>query len=299
MSTSASLSEELRLLVLEGCGGHSGLSPTVCSILGLQDKPQGTEGLECSKQLLLNKQVAIVSSPAWFGSWCSPEERRKLISSFITLCRPGPHAFLLCVPVNQATDGEARALDVLEKLFGSSSVSSNTIVVFTQTEVLEEDEQLEDYLITWRKDLVELLERCGERYHILDTWKGEEEQRRAVDELLEKVEQVVSNTRNKHFSCSLLQEEEAVRSAGDLDLIVDSIFPSDSVSTSPTTPSFLWSLWETLTGWVRSLPSLVRREALLGALVGLFVGGPYGGVVGASVGSVATEVKRRKTQKNK
>lgn len=278
----------------------------------------------------------VVSSPAWFSSGCDPKERRRHILSFIALSSPGPHAFLLCVPVNQPANGEAKALDVLEELFGPSAVSANTIVLFTHTEDLGEDESLEEYLVTWRKDLQELVERCGDRYHTLETRGGEAEEEKAVRELLEKVEQAVAESGTEHFSCPLYQEaeervrerqveivrqrrgkeptdsppeedlteeemeavrEEAERSIDDLNVDVDGILPSASVSPSSPAPSFLWGWWEKLTGWVRWLPALVRREALLGALVGLFVGGPLGGMMGATVGSVATEVKRRKTKK--
>lgn len=350
MSTSAAAQSELRLVVLGRTGAGKGSA--VSTILGLPDCQQGTDGTdgtdttviqECSKHRgeAAGRQVVVVSSPAWFGSDCDPEERRRHISSFIALSSPGPHAFLLCVPLNQPADEEAKALDVLKELFGPSAVGTNTIVLFTQTEELEEDEQLEEYLVTWRKDLRELVERCGDRYHTLETRSGELEEEKAVEELLEKVEQAVRESETQHLSCALYQEVEervrerqveivrqrrgedqvsttdsqpeetiteeemeavrgeAERSVGDLNVDIDSIFPSAGVSPSSLAPCFLWGLWEKLTGWMRWLPKVVRREALLGALVGLFMGGPFGGIMGATVGSVATEVGRRRTQKTK
>lgn len=282
----------------------------------------------------------MVSTPAWYSSTCSPEERRSHISSFVALSSPGPHAFLLCVPVNEPAHDKSKALDALEELFGPAVVSGNTVVLFTQTEELGEEEPLEQYIVTWRRDLQELVGRCGERYHTLE--KGAEEGK-AVEELLEKVEQAVKESGTEHFSCPLYQEAEdrvrrrqmeivrlrrgeeqsdtssssnsqpevteeeldvvrgeAERSAGDLDLDLDGVFPpAATVSPSSAAPSLLWGLWEKLMGWIRWLPSVVRGEALLGSLVGLFLGGQMGGTVGATVGSVATEVSRRKTEKNK
>lgn len=343
MSPSAA-QPELRLVLLGRTEARK--RSAVCTILGLQDCEQGTDAAdvqECNKHRgeAAGRQVVVVSSPAWFGSGCDPEERRRHISSFIALSSPGPHAFLLCVPVNQPADGEAKALDALKQLFGPSAVSTNTVVLFTHTEELEEDERLEEYLVTWRKDLQELVERCGDRYHTLETRGGGAEEGRAVEELLEKVEQAVRESGTQHLSCPLYQEaerrvrerqvemvrqrrgedplsltdsqpeenvteeemeavrEEAERSVGDLNVDVDNIFPSAAVSPSCAALSFLWGLWEKLTGWMKWLPRVVRREALLGALVGLFVGGPFGGMMGATVGSVATEVGRRKTQKTK
>lgn len=281
----------------------------------------------------------MVSSPAWYDSACSPDERKTHISSLIASSSPGPHAFLLCVPLNEPARDESMALDALAKLFGPAAVSGHTVVLFTHTEELGEDETLEQYVVTWRKDLQQLVERCGDRYHTLESGGGAAEEGRAVEELLEKVEQVVKENGGKHLSCPLYREaedrvrqrqteiilqrsanssasnsqqevmeegmeavrEEAERSAGDFDLNLDDIFPSDEKSVSPSSapPSLLRGLWEKLVDWVRWLSGLVRVEALLGSLVGLFVGGPMGGTVGATVGSVATEVSRRKTEKTK
>ncbi|XP_062294963.1 GTPase IMAP family member 7 [Scomber scombrus] len=337
---------ELKLVVLGRA--WTGKRPAVCTILDLQDSERGTDvqdSQECSKHRgeAADRQVMVVSSPDWFSSDCDSDDRRKHISSFIALSSPGPHAFLLCVPVNQPAVGEAKALGVLQTLFGPSAVSSNTIILFTHTEELDEGEQLEEYLVTWRKDLRALVERCGDRYHTLETRGGEPEERKVVEELLEKVEKMVKESGTQHLNCPLYQEaeervrarqleivrqrrgeelddqasptdsqpeenvtdeemervrEEAERSVGDLNVDVDSIFPS-TIMTSSHPPSFFWGLWEKLTGWMKWASTLVRREALVGALVGLFVGGPFGGMVGATVGSVATEVGRRKTQKTK
>lgn len=331
MSSSDSLSE-LRLVVLGRAG--AGKTSTVCSILGLQNPQQDAEAAinqECSKHTgqAADRPVTVVSSSEWFGSTCVLEDRRRHLSSLLALSSPGPHAFLLCVPLNQPADGESKALDVLQKLLGPAAVNHNTIVLFTHTEELDQDEQLEEYLMTWRKDLAELVRRCGDRYHTLEPRQGQEPDADAVRELLDKVDQAVKESRAEHFSCELYHDveeriqnrqaeimrqrqadgldvedqdvyrEEAERSIGDLDLVLDGLFPCSSASASGPPPSFLWGLWEMLTGWMRRLPMLVRREALMGALVGMVVGGPFGGMVGATVGSVATEVGRRKTEKAK
>ncbi|KAM4634858.1 GTPase IMAP family member 7 [Polymixia lowei] len=355
---SGDLQAELRLVLLGRT--RAGKSSAGNTILGLQAfQAQHTSDAvgsqECHKHRgdVTGRQVAVVTVPDWFSSGCSLEEVRHNITCFVALSAPGPHAFLLCVPVNQPAGGEAEALRALEKLFGPSAVSGHTLVLFTHMDELEESQNLEEHLATRRKDLLELVERCGGRYHALKEGRGEEEEeekkKRTVEELLEKVEQVVRESGSEHLSCPLYQEaearvrerqveiarqsrersgrgeeadgpdppedprpeedvddeemerarEEAEKSIRDLNVDLDGIFPSTSVSLSSPPPSFLWGLWEKLTGWLKRLPKLVRREALLGAFVGLFVGGPFGGIMGATVGSVATEVGRRKTQKNK
>ncbi|XP_054891497.1 GTPase IMAP family member 7 [Poeciliopsis prolifica] len=332
---------ELRLVVLGPV--KPGNRTAVCSILGLDESQRDAGAQECTKHRgeAAGRQVVVVSSPAWYGSACSPDNRRTLISSLIASSSPGPHAFLLCVPVNEPAGDESLALDALAKLFGPAAVSGHTVVLFTHTEELGEDETLEQYVVTWRKDLRQLVERCSDRYHTLESGgaAAAEEEGRAVEELLEKVEQAVKESGGKHLSCPLYREakervrqrqmeivrqrspdssasdpqrevkeeemeavrEEAERSTGDFALNLDDIFPSHEKSVSPSAapPSFLRGLWEKLVVWLRWLPSLVRVEALFGSLVGLFVGGSMGGTVGATVGSVATEVSRRKTEKTK
>lgn len=326
MLTSCLAEAELRLVVLGRAG--AGKTSAVSTILGLEQDGAALSHEECSKHTgqTAGRQVTVVSSSDWFGSSCIPENRKRQLCSLLALSSPGPHAFLLCVPLNQPADGEAKALDVLEQLLGTAVIQNNTVVLFTHTEELDQEETLEDYLVTWRKDLTELVRRCGDRYHTLET-KGKADTKEAIRELLDKVDQAVRESGTEQFSCQLYQDveeqiqkrqdellkqrqadgldtdtedlrREAERSVDDLDLNLDALFPCSSVPATPAR-SFLWGLWEMLGGWLWRLPKLVRREALLGALVGLFVGGPVGGAVGATVGSVATEVGRRKTQKTK
>ncbi|KAL6103385.1 uncharacterized protein ACO6RY_02797 [Pungitius sinensis] len=334
-------SAELRLVVLGRTG--AGKRSAVSTILGLDEAPRGAEeGVrqECSKHRgeAAGRWVAVVSSPAWFGPGCDLEERRRHISSFVALSSPGPHAFLLCVPVNQPAEGEAEALNVLRKLFGTSAVEANTIVLFTHTEELEEEEQLEDYLSAWRKDLKELVQACGEHYHTLEPRGGPAEEAKAVEELLEKVEQAVRASGAQHCSGALYREAEERVRGRQMELVrqrrgADPASPADTRPEGDVTeeemeavrgeaersagdfnvdvdglfprspdspaPSFLWGLWGKLTGWTSWLPRMMRMEALLGALVSLFVGGPLGGAMGATVGSVATEVGRRRTKQTK
>lgn len=276
--------------------------------------------------------MIVVSSLAWFNADSGPNEKKREILSFFNLSTPGPHAFLVCVSLKQPCNGEAQALDVLDQLFGPNAISQCSFIIFTQTVELDEDESLEEYLGTWRKDVQELVRRCGNRYHILDPHSEQADD--AFCELVEKVEKVVKESGGRHFSCPLYQElekrvrdrqveiikdkklvispedelleeeleavrEEAERTIDFESLDMHCIFLPANISPLPSTTSFFWSSWEKLMGWMRWLPTLIRKEALAGALVGLFVGGPLGGMMGATLGSVATEVKRRRTQKMK
>uniref|UniRef100_A0A8C7GYR0 AIG1-type G domain-containing protein n=1 Tax=Oncorhynchus kisutch TaxID=8019 RepID=A0A8C7GYR0_ONCKI len=133
-----------------------------------------------------------------FRSEHPPDVVRSQLSSCVALSAPGPHAFILCVPVDQPAQAELQALGALEKVFGPGAVRTHTLVLFTHSDRLKESgkvgvEGVEKYISSQRRDLLELVKRCGDRYHVMERGSGgeeeEERKRRSVGELLEKVEQ--------------------------------------------------------------------------------------------------------------
>ncbi|XP_030649699.1 GTPase IMAP family member 4 [Chanos chanos] len=322
---------ELRLILLGR--GHSGKSSVGNVVLGDQvfethsnSETSHTEECEKRKATVAGREVSVVDTPDWFCSERPPEEIQRQLSLCVALSAPGPHAFLLCVPVHRHGDLDLQALGALEEVFGPDAISKYTLVLLTHVDLLPEGQSLEEYLSTQRKDVLELVERCGDRYHTVERGGGEEKEKKTAVELLEKVEQMVGEGGAEFYTCSLFIEaetrirqrqeeiarqrreegeedvapgqertrEEAERSVRDLR--VDGI---NALSPPSPPPSFLLSVWNWVTGCLGRVAKLVRLEALLGSLVGLFVGGPLGGAMGATVGSVATEVGRRKRLKTK
>lgn len=249
------------------------------------------------------------------------EDVRRQFSLCAAFSTPGPHAFLLCVPIHRPSNLELQILETLEKVFGPEAVSKHTMIVYTRMERLSEDVSLDEYLNTQRVDLLELAQKCGGRHHPLTVETYAEE---SVKELLEKVEQMVKESGTKFYTCPLLQEaerrvqekeQEILRSRRERgeddsstdaegiraeaerkvdDLTVEGI--ADLCVSVPNTSFIRW-LWDSVVGWLLWLPNMVRGSTLLGSFVGLFVGGPLGGAMGATVGSVATEMGRRKQKK--
>lgn len=162
----------------------------------------------------LSLQVAVVDTPDWFRSEHPPDVVRSQLSSCVALSAPGPHAFILCVPVDQPAQSELQALGALEKVFGPGAVRTHTLVLFTHSDRLKESgkvgvEGVEKYISSQRRDLLELVKRCGDRYHVMERGSGgEEERKRSVGELFEKVEQTVREGGGECFSCPLFQEAE-------------------------------------------------------------------------------------------
>ncbi|KAG7491544.1 hypothetical protein MATL_G00004960 [Megalops atlanticus] len=165
---------------------------------------------ECEKKkgTVAGRRVAVVDTPDWFCSERPPEEVQRQLSTCVALSAPGPHAFLLCVAVDQPAKLELQALGALEKVFGPDAVRKRTLVVFTHSDRLKDGGRVEDYIIARRRDLLQLVERCGDRYHVLERGGEPGAGERSVGELLDKVEQTVKESGDTFYTCSLFQEAE-------------------------------------------------------------------------------------------
>lgn len=257
-------------------------------------------------------QVSVIDTPDWFQSERSPEEVKAQISSCVSLSAPGPHVFLLCVPVDRPTRCELPALKALEGAFGPETVRRHTIVLLTRSDLLPKGpsgvEAVEEYISSRRPEVLELVQRCGDRYHILTAGP------KSTGELLEKVKQTVKESGGSFYSISLFQESQVKSVRRDrqnqpsrsLDAVRETeeeeeVMTEKSVRLDSSAPdrSLLRSAWETARAGAGRVPKLLYVGTLAGAALGLFLAGAVGGAVGAALGSVATEVGRRRFVKQK
>ncbi|KAM7419079.1 hypothetical protein PAMA_016273 [Pampus argenteus] len=216
-SSSPSSSSELRLVLLGRSGaGKSIVGNSILGWEGFESRPDSLAAVtqECRKKkaLVAGRKVAVVDTPDWFNSEHTPDEVRDQISSCIALSSPGPHAFLLCVPLDQPAKTELQALGALEAVFGPEAIQRHTLVLFTYLDRLRESGKagngsIEVYIAGQRKDLLKLVEKCGDRFHMLETGGGGKESKN-VAELLEKVEQTVREAGGQCYSCPAFQEAE-------------------------------------------------------------------------------------------
>ncbi|XP_058633953.1 uncharacterized protein LOC131541925 isoform X2 [Onychostoma macrolepis] len=304
---------ELRLVLLGRRG--SGKSAAGNIILGREEFELHRDDLTADSQrcvkaraLVQDTRVSVVDTPDWFESERSPEEVKAQISSCVALLAPGPHAFLLCVPVDRPARSELSALSALEAAFGPGAVSRHTIVLFTSSELLPDSaevEKVEAYIASKRPEMLELVQRCGDRYHVLQSG--------GAKELLEKVQQTVRESGGDFYSASLLQQNQipTVRRDRDrpnpsrsLDALKEeeeeatSTARSEGLDSAPA-PAPLRSVWQTTSRCAARVPKLLAAGALTGAALGVFLAGAVGGAVGAVLGSVLSELGRRRLNKQK
>ncbi len=241
----------------------------------------------------------MVDTPDWFQSERSPEEVKAQISSFVALSAPGPHVFLLCVPVDRPARSELSALSALEAAFGPDAVRRHTIVLFTRSELLPDAaavEQVEAYIASQRPEMLELVQRCGDRYHVLQSSGG--------TELLEKVQQTVKESGGDFYSTSLVQQNQTPTAKRDRDRpnpsrSLDALQEEEEEQRLDSAPAPLRSVLQTASRCAGRVPKLLAAGALTGAALGVFLAGAVGGAVGAVLGSVLTELGRRRLNKQK
>lgn len=134
------------------------------------------------------RQVTVVDTPGWFSAQDTPLAYRKELVRGASLCPPGPHAFLLVVPVGMFTDVDRARIEEHVSLFGER-VWEHTIVVFSWAELLRKI-SIERYIRREGKDLQWVLEKCKRRYFVINNCIfGENPQ---VEQLLQKVEKMVA-----------------------------------------------------------------------------------------------------------
>ncbi|MCI4375805.1 hypothetical protein PGIGA_G00113720 [Pangasianodon gigas] len=327
-SSSAGSSDELRLVLLGRAG--SGKSAAGNAILGRdefklrRDDATGATTQSCVKgtAVIGQKRVAVVDTPDWFWPSCPPENLATHLSSCMDLCAPGPHAFLLCVPVTLPGRSNLHDLGSIRNSFGPDAILRHTLVLITHSDMLK-DGNVEEYIAAKRPELLELVEKCGDRYHVLKQGKNGGN----IEELLEKVEQLVKESGGSHYSYqgegefgrermtqfrrgrggeddvdralsatlhSLREEEEVEQEEKNAKPVESTASPATSVL-----GSILRFVGQKVGDGAKKVPKLVAGGAVLGGVLGLYVGGPVGGAVGATAGSVAAEYGRRKYSKPK
>uniref|UniRef100_W5LWF2 AIG1-type G domain-containing protein n=1 Tax=Lepisosteus oculatus TaxID=7918 RepID=W5LWF2_LEPOC len=125
-------------------------------------------------------------------------EKQKIVK-IVSLCPPGPHTLLLVIDLDSNTDWRSvkKHLDFL-----SERVWRHTIVLFTWGDTMG-DTTIEQLIERGGKELQCLVEKCGNRYHVLNDKNRDD--RTQVTELLEKIEDMVAGNYGLYFTTDIDQ----------------------------------------------------------------------------------------------
>ena len=153
------------------------------------------------------RKITIVDTPGWLGlapvKWTAELVKQEIVSS-VSLCPPGPHTILLVIRWDVSFSEEFRVAVEEHMQLLSEGVWSYTIVLFTRGDRLG-DRSIEQHIESEGSALQWLVDKCGNRYHILDNeTRGDGSQ---VTELLDKIEEMVAGNRGHHYEMEREMEE--------------------------------------------------------------------------------------------
>nr|XP_055049391.1 uncharacterized protein LOC129434483 [Misgurnus anguillicaudatus] len=160
-----------------------------------------------------DRHITVIEAPGW---WIdepvekSSELLKKEILLSVSLCPPGPHIVLLVIRADRRFKEEDRKVfEGYVDLLGER-VWSHTIVLFTHGDFLG-DTTIEQHIESEGEDLQWLVEKCGNRYHLLNNKNKSDETQ--IKDLLEKIEETVTENNGCYFEMDrkILQEMEERR----------------------------------------------------------------------------------------
>ncbi|XP_062376540.1 GTPase IMAP family member 8-like [Sardina pilchardus] len=180
-------------IVLLGCKG-AGKSSLGNTLLGREEFQPGQRSAVCVKRQgeVAGRQVTVVEAPGWWNFYpvmSSSEMTRNEIALSQGLCGEGPHCFFVVLRADASFTKAHRVSAEQHVNLLSERVWSHTMVLFTHGDWLG-DTTIEQHIESEGEDLKWLLEKCKNRYHVLNNHKNDDADQ--VKELLEKIEETTA-----------------------------------------------------------------------------------------------------------
>ncbi|XP_017538680.2 uncharacterized protein LOC108411560 [Pygocentrus nattereri] len=168
--------------------------------------PEDEDGDEGSSRW---RRVVVVDMPGFGDTRLDAALVHIEIAKCVTLTAPGPHAFLLVIPLGRYTEDENRAVQEMLHVFGEMALQQHTLVLFTHGDELEENRGgIERFLgqDDTPEELKTVIQTCGNRYHVLNNKDPGNKQQ--VKMLFKKVEKMIEDNAGQFYTSAMFQQAE-------------------------------------------------------------------------------------------
>uniref|UniRef100_A0A3B5AKZ5 AIG1-type G domain-containing protein n=1 Tax=Stegastes partitus TaxID=144197 RepID=A0A3B5AKZ5_9TELE len=154
--------------------------------------------------------ITVIDTPGFFDNCKSDDELKSEMIDFIIECCDGLDAFLIVFKVEKFTEHDNEVVSRITECF-SEEAFKHAVVLFTHGDQLPDNMKIEEF-VRGNKRLCDLLEKCGNRCHVVDNkyWKNNQQDEYRnnqvqVAKLLDTVKQMVES--RGRYTNKTLQEQ--------------------------------------------------------------------------------------------
>ncbi|RXN12137.1 GTPase IMAP family member 8-like protein [Labeo rohita] len=170
------------------------------------------------KKKILSLETHLLSQ-GLFDTELTNEEIQREIRHCISMILPGPHVFLLLIPLGRFTHEEEKSVKIIQETFGENSLMF-TMVLFTRGDFLKK-KTIDQCLGKPGSVIRNLIETCGNRFHVFDNNQtGDQTQ---VTDLLEKIDNMVKANGGSFYSCKMFRQMEREKQEQQMKILIDRV----------------------------------------------------------------------------